>query len=125
MKKEHQLISKVKGALTYPAVILVAMGGIGTFMMIVVVPKITLMFRDMQAELPLPTKVLMMVSDAIVNNGILVGVGFVIFVASFIQILKTKNLSKLIDYIISKHFSLSSSNVSQESPGASPSSTHA
>jgi len=90
MKKEHQLISKVKGALTYPAVILMAMGGIGTFMMIVVVPKITDMFRDMDAELPLPTKILITISDAIVNNGILVGIGLIIFIAVLIQVLRTK-----------------------------------
>lgn len=90
MKKEHTLISKVKGALTYPAVIIVAMFGIGTFMIIVVVPKITEMFEDLNTELPLPTKILIAVSDAIVNNGLLVGIGFVLFVFGFIKIIKTE-----------------------------------
>ncbi|HOZ56414.1 MAG: putative type II secretion system protein F [Parcubacteria group bacterium ADurb.Bin316] len=71
MKKEHALISKVKGALTYPAVIVLAMGGIGTFMMVKVVPQMTSMFTEMNAELPLPTKVLINVSNAIANNGII------------------------------------------------------
>lgn len=88
MKKEHKLISKVKGALTYPAVILFAMFGIGTFMMIVVVPKITEMFDELEAELPLPTKIIMAVSDALVNNGILTLIGFIIFIIIFIQIYK-------------------------------------
>ena len=37
-KKNHELVAKVKGALTYPAVILLVMIGMGIFMMISVVP---------------------------------------------------------------------------------------
>ncbi|MCU0679042.1 MAG: type II secretion system F family protein [Planctomycetes bacterium] len=89
MKKEHALISKVKGALTYPAVIVAAMGGIGTFMIIVVVPKITEMFSDMEAELPLPTKILIGVSNALVNHGIITVILLAVVIVAFIQILKT------------------------------------
>ena len=39
MKKHHKMVSKIKGAMTYPLVILFAVGGIGVFMMIFVVPK--------------------------------------------------------------------------------------
>ncbi len=90
MKKEHALYSKVKGALTYPVVILVAMFGIGTFMFIFIIPKITGMFDEMGAELPLPTKILIGISDALVNNGILSGTIFIITVVSFLKIIKTK-----------------------------------
>jgi type IV pilus assembly protein PilC len=89
MKKEHALISKVKGALTYPTVILFAMGGIGTFMMVKVVPQITVMFKEMDAELPLATKILINVSDGIANNGILTVLIFVTVVSLFIYIIKT------------------------------------
>lgn len=90
LKKEHKLISKVKGALTYPAVIVLAMFGIGTFMLIVVVPKITSMFSELDAELPLPTKILINTSDAIANNGILSAVLFIASIITFVQVLKTK-----------------------------------
>jgi type IV pilus assembly protein PilC len=89
MKKEHALISKVKGALTYPAVILLAMGGIGTFMMVKVVPQITSMFTEIKAELPLPTKILIGVSNALVHNGILSILIFVTVVSLFIYTIKT------------------------------------
>jgi len=94
MKKENKLISKVKGALTYPAVIVFAMFGIATFMLIFVVPKITAMFTELDVELPLPTKVLIFVSNSIVNNGVISAIIFVIAIISFIQILKT-NKGKL------------------------------
>jgi type IV pilus assembly protein PilC len=89
MKKEHTMISKVKGALTYPAVIVLAMFGIGVFMMVMVVPRITDMFTQMEAELPLPTKILIGVSDAITENGILSLIGFIVFIAIIAKALKT------------------------------------
>lgn len=90
MKKEHKLISKVKGALTYPTVILVAMFGIGTFMFAVIVPKITVMFDEMDAELPLPTKVLIKISDTLAENGLMAAIIFVLFVSIVVKILKTE-----------------------------------
>ncbi|MFH1582779.1 MAG: type II secretion system F family protein [Candidatus Falkowbacteria bacterium] len=88
-KKNHELVSKVKGALTYPAVILVAMTGIGIFMMIVVVPKITAMFKDFNAELPLVTKLLIKFSDSLVAYGLLYLIGAVIFIITLVQLGKT------------------------------------
>jgi type IV pilus assembly protein PilC len=89
LKKQHELMSKVKGAMTYPAVIMVAMGGIGSFMMIKIVPQMVGMLKEFNAELPLPTKILINVSDFIVSNGLLVGGGLVILVLIIIQILRT------------------------------------
>jgi type IV pilus assembly protein PilC len=89
-KKNHELLSKVKGALTYPAVILFAMSGIGIFMMVAVVPKITAMFKDFNAELPMATKIIIKVSDSLVANGLLYLVGLVIFALIIVQAIKTK-----------------------------------
>ncbi len=89
IKKQNELISKVKGALTYPAVIIIAMGGIGIFMMTVVVPKITSMLKDFNAELPLPTKILISISDALANHGIIALVALVAFIALVAKILST------------------------------------
>jgi len=88
-KKNHELVSKVKGALTYPMVILAAMFGIGTFMMMVVVPKITVMFKDFNAELPLPTKLLIKFSDSLVAPGVLYLIATIIFILIFSQSIKT------------------------------------
>lgn len=89
LKKQHELISKVKGALTYPVVIIFAMGGIGVFMMIFVVPKITAMLKDFNAELPLPTKILVAVSDFLAANGILSVMIFAATIFIIVKILRT------------------------------------
>ena len=88
-KKNHELVSKVKGALAYPLVILVAMSGIGIFMMIFVIPKITIMFKDFNAELPLATKLLIKLSDSLVAHGLLYLIGLIIFIIILVQSIKT------------------------------------
>jgi type IV pilus assembly protein PilC len=89
MKKENALISKVKGALTYPAVIIIAMLGIGAFMIVFIIPKITAMFAEMNVELPLPTKILINTSEMVVNNGLVSAIIFIVGLFTFIKILKT------------------------------------
>ncbi len=101
-KKNHELVSKVRGALTYPIVILVAMGGIGTFMMIVVVPKITAMFKDFNAELPLVTKLLIKFSDSLVAYGLLYLVALIVAILIIIQLIRTKRGRYIFDGLLLK-----------------------
>jgi len=56
LEKDYELIKKVRGALVYPAVILVAMGLVGIVMMVYVVPQITGVFKDLNATLPASTQ---------------------------------------------------------------------
>lgn len=100
MKKEHALISKVKGALTYPAVILLAMIGIGIFMMAVVIPKMTANFQEMGVELPLPTKILIGVGNALANNGIIIGIIAIVILFLLIRFFRTKSGKKIFDAIM-------------------------
>ncbi len=58
MQKSHELTSRVRGALIYPAVILTAMVGIGVEMVVFVLPKIVVMFDEFHTQLPAPTKIL-------------------------------------------------------------------
>ena len=56
LEHEHELRAKVTGALVYPAVILVAMFGIGVLMLIFVVPTLAKTFEDLNVELPPTTR---------------------------------------------------------------------
>jgi type IV pilus assembly protein PilC len=88
LEKEHELMSKVKGALTYPAVILVAMFGIGIIMLTYILPKIMSVFKDMNVVLPLSTRIVIGISDVLKAHSILVAVGFFalgIFLKFFVQ----------------------------------------
>jgi type IV pilus assembly protein PilC len=71
LEKEHELKSKVKGALTYPAVILVAMVGIGILMLTYILPQITSVFQDMEVTLPKMTLMIIALSDFLRENALL------------------------------------------------------
>lgn len=86
MKKNHTLVMKVKNALTYPVIVLIAMVGIGTAMLFFVVPKITAVYSESGYQLPLATKIVIGISDFVVNNFIYVIVGLVILIVFLVKI---------------------------------------
>jgi type IV pilus assembly protein PilC len=56
LEKEHELKSKVQGAMIYPCIILLTMLGVGVIIVAVVVPKLNTFFSTINAELPFYTK---------------------------------------------------------------------
>ena len=56
-------MSKIRGALVYPAIILVVIIAVLAFMMIMVVPQVKNLYADMNKDLPALTKVLTAISD--------------------------------------------------------------
>jgi type IV pilus assembly protein PilC len=62
-EKDYDLISKTRGAMIYPAFILLALVIVGFIMMVFVVPKLTEVIAESGAELPVTTKMLMLTSD--------------------------------------------------------------
>jgi type IV pilus assembly protein PilC len=58
---------KVRGAMVYPAIMVVMMGVIAVVMMIFVIPKITQVYVEFGADLPLPTKILVFISNMMIN----------------------------------------------------------
>lgn len=100
MKKDHELLGKIKGALTYPIIIVVAMIGIAIFITVFVIPKLTEVFRDTNAKLPLPTRVLMGISDFILHHGLIV-VGIVVVLAVIsLQFIRTRRGKRAFDVTV-------------------------
>jgi type IV pilus assembly protein PilC len=63
MEKQRDFRSKTKGAMVYPMIIIIGMVIVSVIMMIFVVPRMTEMYKDFGAELPLPTRILIGASD--------------------------------------------------------------
>jgi len=80
LKKEKELISKIKGALLYPIVVLSAAFVLGIVLAFVVLPKITPLFEGLKMKLPFTTRVLILVSHIIQNYGAYIFPGIIIFV---------------------------------------------
>ena len=58
MEKDYDMMSKIKGAMIYPAFVLCSLVVVGIVMMIFVVPKLTGILTESGAELPFTTKIL-------------------------------------------------------------------
>jgi len=67
MEKDREFRSKVKSALIYPIIVVAMMFIVMGVMMFFVVPRLTSLYSQSSLELPLPTKILIGVSDALLN----------------------------------------------------------
>jgi len=68
MEKDYDMMSKIKGAMIYPAFVLAGLGGVGTVMMVFVVPKLTDVLAETGGELPVATRILMAVSGFLTHS---------------------------------------------------------
>ena len=67
MEKNVQLSGKVKGALVYPAVLIVVAIVMVIFLSVKIVPTFAELFESFGSELPTITKVMMAISDSLIN----------------------------------------------------------
>jgi type II secretory pathway component PulF len=78
IKKDAEFMDKIKGALTYPVLILFVFVGVLTMILIVVIPKISSVFLRLNVTLPLPTKILIAMSQILTQYTVFVALGIVI-----------------------------------------------
>jgi type II secretory pathway component PulF len=70
LEKEKELSSKIKGAMVYPMVVLIAAFLLGLALAFFVLPKITPLFEGLKVDLPFTTVWLIKFSHFIQNNGL-------------------------------------------------------
>ncbi len=81
-EKDADIVSKVRGAMIYPIVVMLVMVGVVAFMLIAVLPEVRSLYDGLpNVQLPILTRVLLAVSDFIINYWwlFLAIVGFLIF----------------------------------------------
>lgn len=89
LKKSYSLKKKVRNALIYPVLILSVMAVVGTGMFIFVIPKILDLYTGGGYALPLPTRIILWISNFITNNGIAIAAVLIVLVTSFLLALRT------------------------------------
>lgn len=67
MEKQQKLRSTIKGALMYPVIVVVLMVVVIVVMMIFVIPQLTNLYKNLNVELPLPTQIVMTLSDVTIK----------------------------------------------------------
>ncbi|MCK5357043.1 MAG: type II secretion system F family protein, partial [Elusimicrobiales bacterium] len=75
LESAEALKAKVKAALMYPAIVSLAAGGITIFLIAFVIPIFKDIFAGFGQELPFPTRMIIMFSDFLRNNGIVLVLG--------------------------------------------------
>ena len=98
MEKSYNLQKKIKGALVYPAIIMIAMVIVGALMMIFVVPTLTSAFKELSAELPLSTRSIIFVSDVLIAHTALIFFGLTALVLLLVAFFRTQKGKRGLDF---------------------------
>jgi type IV pilus assembly protein PilC len=90
-EKDAATMSKIKGALTYPVIVLVVIFGVLAFMLFTVVPQVEKLYHDLRKTLPFITQIMVSTADFFAHFWWLVIILLGIGIYFFMQFLKTEN----------------------------------
>ena len=76
-EKDAAIVSKIRGALIYPVIVLVVIVLVLVFMLTTVLPQVGGLYKDLHQELPILTRVLLAISTFIQKGWLLVLIGLV------------------------------------------------
>ena len=100
LEKDREFKAKTKGAFIYPIIVIGVMIIVVTIMMIFVIPKLTSLYSEIGASLPLPTKIMIAASNFMVSFWWLVFLSMGIFVYGFRVYSKTEKGAELVSKLV-------------------------
>lgn len=101
IKKDIEFNDRVRSALAYPMLVMVVFAGVLLLILTFVIPRIATVFSRLKVELPLPTKILIAVSNLLTSQTIWVVSGLVILIVGGFLLYRAKR-----SYFIEILFSL-------------------
>ncbi len=99
LDRQYQLTAKTKNALIYPAFVMGVFVLVMTLMFVFIVPRLAVIIQESGQDIPVSTKIVIGISDLLVNYGIFILFGLVIFVIYLLRLAKTKAGKKYLDRI--------------------------
>lgn len=90
IQKEMEFLDKVRSAMIYPIMIFIVFIAVMLGILIFVIPRMASVFTRMKVELPLPTKIMITMSDFILNQYIALIIGIIAFIGLLIVLYKKK-----------------------------------
>lgn len=100
MERNYELTKKIRGAMMYPGIILIAMTGIAFFMLTNVIPAITSTFKELNVELPLSTRIIIFVSDFVSAYWYVVILGVVAAIVGVMYAARKPKGKRAIDWLL-------------------------
>ncbi len=95
--KEHELKSKIKNAMTYPAIIMMVMLVVGVVIITVVLPSLNTFFTSLNVPIPIYTKIVLVGGNFLSKNWWLLLVGPAALAGIVYMALKTKKGKWVLD----------------------------
>ena len=98
-ERQYHIVSKVRGAMVYPIIVLVAFFVVGILMLMFVVPQLTTVLEASGQTLPLLTRIIIGTSDFVRAFWYLVILGAVVLPISFFRYTKTDHGKRIWDIV--------------------------
>jgi len=99
LEKQGALAKKIGGALRYPMMVMGVGLVVGVILMVAVMPQLMGIFTSMSVELPLPTKILINISNFLTTYPLHLLTGVVVLVAIVLWLVKQPTGRRLLDRI--------------------------
>ena len=100
LEKDREFKAKTKGAFIYPIIVISVMIIVVTIMMIFVIPKLTSLYTEIGASLPLPTKIMIAASNFMVSFWWLLFLAFGILIYGFRLYSKTEKGAEFVSKMV-------------------------
>ncbi len=97
LDRQYQLTSKTKNALVYPGFVIGVFIIVMTMMFVFIVPRLTVIIKDSGQEIPFATKIVMGISDLLVNYGLFVLIVVIIAIMYVFHFSKTMKGKAFLD----------------------------
>lgn len=98
IEQEQETRSQIKSALTYPTLVIATLVLATAVLLVFVVPQFKQLFAKFDSDLPTPTRILLGISDTIINHYILLGIGVVAFFLGVRHALGYRSVRRWLDY---------------------------
>lgn len=100
LEKEKELVEKIRSAMLYPIIVLVASFILGIAMVFLVLPKITPLFEGLRIDLPITTRALIAFANVVQSYGMILLSGLVACIVGIIWLVRQKFMKPIIHWTI-------------------------
>lgn len=102
MEKDYDMLKKFKGAMIYPVFILIGLLAVGVVFIFFVLPELTTMLQETGATLPLPTRIVIGITEFGQKYYLFLIIFFIALILAVRMFLRTKFGRRKFDYLLVK-----------------------
>jgi type II secretory pathway component PulF len=100
MADDYALRRKIRSAMIYPAIILIATVLIGGYISLFVFPKLTDLFKSLDVQLPLTTQILLFIATVMKSHGFFIALGFFLLLVLFQVTIRLPSIQPRWQYLL-------------------------